>query len=63
MRPKDAEGIANSVDPDQKQSDLGLYCLPRPMCLRLRIITVVSERPNACFCQQPLLIKRSQQMP
>ena len=28
MHPKDAEGIANSVDPDQ--SDLGLHCLPRP---------------------------------
>ena len=24
----DAEGIANSVDPDQEQSDLGLLCLP-----------------------------------
>ena len=27
-------GIANSVDPDQTalQSDLGLHCLPRPIC-------------------------------
>ena len=34
MSPKDAEGIANSEDPDQKeeQSDLGLHCLPRPIC-------------------------------
>ena len=38
MGPKDAEGIANSVDPDQtaleeqEQSDLGLHCLPRPFC-------------------------------
>ena len=41
MHPKDAEGIANSVDPDQtaplgavleEQSDLGLHCLPRPIC-------------------------------
>ena len=32
MHPKDAEGIANSVDPDQEQSDLGLLCLPRPVC-------------------------------
>ena len=31
MHPNDAEGIANSVDPDQ-QSDLGLQCLPRPVC-------------------------------
>ena len=31
MRPKDAEGIANSVDPDQTAPDLGLHCLPRPL--------------------------------
>ena len=36
---KDAEGMANSVDSDQtspsvqKQSDPGLHCLPRPVCL------------------------------
>ena len=29
MSAKDADGMANSVDPDQ-QSDLGLHCLPRP---------------------------------
>ena len=34
MHPKDAEGIANSVDPDQEQSDLGLHYLPRPICLK-----------------------------
>ena len=29
---KDADGIANSEDPDQKeQSDLSLHCLPRPI--------------------------------
>ena len=32
MHLKDAEGIANSVDPDQEQSDLGLHCLLRPVC-------------------------------
>ena len=37
MHPKDADGLANSVDPDQtaseqKQSDLGLHCLLRPIC-------------------------------
>ena len=35
MRPKDAAEMANSVDPDQivqEQSDLGLHCLPRPVC-------------------------------
>ena len=29
---KDANGIANSEDTDQTESDLGLYCLPRPIC-------------------------------
>ena len=28
MCPKGAAGMANSVDPDQEQSDLGLHCLP-----------------------------------
>ena len=28
MSPNDADGMANSRDPD-KQSDLGLHCLPR----------------------------------
>ena len=32
MHPKDVEEMANSVDPDQEQSDLGLHCLPRPSC-------------------------------
>ena len=36
FRHKDANGIANSEDPDQtapkEQSDLGLHCLPRPIC-------------------------------
>ena len=36
MCPKDAEGIANSVDSDktdpQEQSDLGMHCLLRPIC-------------------------------
>ena len=40
MSPNDAEGIENSVDPDQTaslgQSDLGLHCLPRPICLKIR---------------------------
>ena len=32
---KDADGMANSVDPDQnaqEQSDLRLHCLHRPVC-------------------------------
>ena len=32
MHPKDAEGIANSVDPDQTAPPLGLHCLPTPVC-------------------------------
>ena len=30
MSPNDADGMANSVDPDQT-ADLGLHCLPRPV--------------------------------
>ena len=30
MSPKDADKMANSVDPEQ--SDLGLHCLPRAIC-------------------------------
>ena len=30
MGPNDADGMANSVDPDQ--TDLGLHCLLRPIC-------------------------------
>ena len=34
MSPNDADGMANSVDPDQteEQSDLGLHCLPGHIC-------------------------------
>ena len=36
MRPKDADGMGNSVDPDQtapqERFDLGLHCLIRPIC-------------------------------
>ena len=31
MSPNDADGMENSVDPDQEQSDLGLHCLPTPL--------------------------------
>ena len=33
MRPKEAGGMAHSVDPDQTElSDLGLFYLHRPIC-------------------------------
>ena len=32
MSPNNADGMANSVDPDLEQSDLGLHCLPRHIC-------------------------------
>ena len=32
MSPKDTNGMANNVDPDEEQSDLGLHCLPRHIC-------------------------------
>ena len=30
--PEDADGMGDSVDPDQEQSDLGLHCLLRSVC-------------------------------
>ena len=30
-----ADGIANNVDPDQTAPDLGLHCLPKPVCLNI----------------------------
>ena len=50
----DADGMANSADPDQiapreEQSDLGLHCLPRPVC-PFRIITV-NDRIKGCQYQ------------
>ena len=36
MCPEDADGMANSVDPDQTAPlgavPVGLHCLPRPIC-------------------------------
>ena len=32
MSPNDADGMANSVDPDQTAPDLGLHCFSRPVC-------------------------------
>ena len=48
MCPKDTDKMAISVDPDQ-QSGLGVHCLPRLFCPKLRIITVSqskSEKEN-----------------
>ena len=36
--------LANGVEPDQKQSDLGLHCLPRSICpniITFRYILIV----------------------
>ena len=30
--PKEADGLVNSVDPDQTVPDPGLHCLLRPIC-------------------------------
>ena len=47
---KDADGIANSEDPDQiapeEQSDLGLHCLFRPICPKTSKFEGVSD---SCF--------------
>ena len=34
MHFKDADRMANSVDPGQTAPSLGLHCLPRPVCLK-----------------------------
>ena len=40
MPPKDTESVANGEDPDQTALrgafDLGLHCLLRPICLKIR---------------------------
>ena len=54
MRPKQADGIANSVDPNQTapRSDLGLHCVPRLICpktlgsLRYMLVTIVLLQTN-----------------
>ena len=57
MHPKDADRIANSVDPDQtapvEQSDLGLHCLPDLSVQKLRIIMVDTISPpslDSVYC-------------
>ena len=42
MHPKDAEGIANSVDPDQEQSDRFCTVCPDLSVQKLRNITLLS---------------------
>ena len=48
MLPKDADGMANSVDPDQTSSDLGLHCLPRPAHLKVLITNHLVS--HSCIC-------------
>ena len=36
MHPKDLDRMANGANPDQEQSDQGLYYLPRPACPKLK---------------------------
>ena len=52
MSPNDADGMANSVDPDQTDcSDLGLHCLPRHVCPKTKNhygICVQRIRRSAC---------------
>ena len=38
----DADGMANSVDPEQ--SDLGLHCLPRHICPKLSYLCVLTQQ-------------------
>ena len=40
---READGIWKSVDPDQKQSELGLHCLLRPICPNIYNYCGISE--------------------
>ena len=46
MGPKEKDGMANTVVPDQaeEQSDLGLHCLLRPVCPKIKDHYSISER-------------------
>ena len=52
---KGTNGIANSEDPDQiaPLSDLGLHCLPRPICPKTWVITVASLIHNFGYKNKP----------
>ena len=52
MHPKDADGMANSADPDQEQSDLGLHCLPRPLCPKTYKWAMSWENLSSEICDQ-----------
>ena len=43
MHPKDAEGIANSVEPDRTAPDLGLHFCPDMSVQKLRNVTVMEN--------------------
>ena len=48
MCPKGADGMANSVYPDQTDpsgadSDLGILCLPRPVCQKTNLAANLSH--------------------
>ena len=49
MHPKVADGMANSVDPDEEQFDLGLQCLPMPVCPKTEE-QYETRHEKTCFC-------------
>ena len=37
--------MANIVDPDQEQSDLGLHCLQMPFCRKILVLEILGHLP------------------
>ena len=56
---KDANEMADSVDPDQTAlqwlSDLGLHCMPRPVCLSVWLCMIIMQ-----FCFQPVFLTKEE---
>ena len=46
MPPKDADRMANSVDPDQELSNLGLHCFLRPVYPNCFMVITVIMSPT-----------------
>ena len=63
MHTKDAEGFANSVDPDQTAPDLGLHCLPRPICLSENFGTLRYSTHDRGSIMLPLEMRSTMPLP
>ena len=57
MHLKDAGGMANSVDADQ--SDLGLHCLQRPVCLKTKDHYGKIRKLNKCHPENNVFVTKN----